>query len=141
MIYSKIKYELKEDEIKYVLNIINSFDKFSYELAQISYEIDYIEYLMNQKDFVCVFFYEMNEVVIEEKNELDEIKAFVLGKKVCIHQQPILNKLKIKLTNDKNAEKFKDFEKIDCLFVDYIGINAKNKFSLLKDIKYNLQFR
>lgn len=149
MIGCKIKYNLKQHEIKFILNILNSPDKFSYELAQIYYPIDYIEYLINQKHFVCIIFYNVDSV--EGLNDINDedthlIKCFVLGKKATICKQ-ISDKLNINLNNyfifKQNVKKVvneQNFEKRDTLLVDYIGINAKNKYSLLNDIKYNLEF-
>lgn len=129
---SQIKYSLNQIEIEYLTNLINLPNKFSYELAHIIYSKDYIEFLSNCEDFICVLFYKNDED--KDEDNLQKIEGFILGHVNLLYVQNANNKLINKLSMYKEHKKF---DYTPCLFIDFIYTSDDLS---VKDIMYNLSF-
>jgi len=128
----QIKDTLTFDEINYLLQIINKTDKFSYEFAHVLHSFDFIEFLVNNPNFLCILFYDNYTFNLNIRN----IKGFMLGHTSLMYSQTSQNKLRLTVTKKND---YKEFDYAHIFFVDYFNIvSNENKYTFFEKIQHNL---
>jgi hypothetical protein len=121
---SQIKYNLTNEEISYILHLLNLPDKFSYELANIHYSRNFIDFLVKNNEFTCILFFDN----FDETNfefEIYNAQSIILCHKTKLFLQNQSNKLHIELNDLFNLRRNinKKYDELDTLYIDFFYIN------------------